>query len=252
MAKVDMYLPATIPDVFSHEPGDTIFTEMLSFTILQNMKRMQDEGFKFDDGQATPEELVELAPLWSSQDGVISQQSAYIGKVKDTFNGKNASMPEEPSLVESLLWEFGEWTANQIATYFWGQTAGRVAEFAVSLLGYAVSELKKLYTEGGTLCDKIEAENTSLEALSMSRENFLLRSTVLSRHESTIGNLLQHISNMEKVASTASGLSTGEGQTKTLDDLVEAVELIADSENVVQCPYSGDYIYTKTFCRDGV
>jgi hypothetical protein len=261
MAKVDMYLPATIPDVFSHEPGDTLFTEMLSFTMLQNLVRMQEAGFQWDDGQMTPEELAVFSAAWTAQTRVIEQQSKYLKDIKSTFNAKHQALPSAFKWSEFVKSDIFDWLVKTVLALIPGTIDDAlyyaITEYGISLLGMAVELLEILYTSGGLLCDRMRDENTKVQHLPMSKENYRLRSQVIRQHDMSIQSMMMQISHAEQQiqqnpTTAESATETEHGTPRTVAEILEDMSLtlkrIEASEHVIDI--DGRSFYTKSLVYD--
>lgn len=146
-----------------------------------------------------PEEPEEFGP-WAAQSAVIAEQSSYMGSVSASFNARKAELPEDDSAwLSSFLWEVGEWISGKIATVLWGPVVGELVEIGVALTGIVIGELKKAYTEGSKLCTAMIAENDAILTLDPTRENYMLRSAIITQHDHSTSNLLRDIANMEDV-----------------------------------------------------
>lgn len=108
---------------------------------------------------------------------------------------------------------------------------------------------------------------TSLLTLTMDTANFSLRGMMTALIETVIGTATTRLANpdaeegdlidvmkaaflQESVPGNGVYLTTTIEELKTikttLDKMLEAINILAMSENVVQCPHTGHYIYTKS------
>lgn len=144
----------------------------------------------------TPEEF--SATLWEAQAGVITQQSAFITKIQEDFKKKYDETPTMDEITQTtFIEEFIEWLAGRVVAYFWGPTAGQIAEFSVALACLAIKLLNVLLQESIEICDALVKENNELLTLATSRENYLLRSQIISQHDNSIANILASIATTE-------------------------------------------------------
>ena len=97
----------------------------------------------------------------------------------------------------TFIEEFIEWIAGRIVAYFWGPTAGEIAEFAVALSCLAIKLLNALLQESIEICSALIQENDALLTLTNSRENYLLRSQIIIQHDNCIANLLNSVTMTE-------------------------------------------------------
>lgn len=206
--------------------------ENLAYINEQLWDLMRQAGFVLSDNQMDTDEKNAFQQLWNAQDNLINQQSDYCDEVSATFEANRENLPENPdSFIEDLLWEFGEWLANVIVTYFFGPGWGEVAEIAVMILGAVIRTLDSLYTEGSELCDKIKAENAALLNIPFSKENYQIRSQVLLQHDNALRTLLTHVLALESQLQT--GTVPQPSQVGSSDDLVQAVRDLQYNDEII-------------------
>lgn len=185
------------------------------------------------DGATDPiSEDAEIAQaLWDAQNELIQAESDYCKEIEDLFNRKKDALPQETNFAQTFLEELLEgvgglivgilvtlWTKNKKI----GQVAAFVAEMAI---GLAIEYLKKLYTEGKDLCEKIRAENEALLNLEQGRGNYTLRRETMKLHTEMLENLLAHIAQMESLLEQATNTNSR--------DLIEAVQDLKYNDEVV-------------------
>lgn len=200
--------------------------------------------------------------LWAAQDNLLKRQSAYIGEIKKELATKWEDLPsklKERSVKEAAVEEFVKWLAGVAATYFIGPVAGELAKAGVTLLAVAMRLLKALYTEGEALCDALVKENDALLTFERSLENYQIRSTFITQHDHTLHNLMMKIADAERVIysetspSGDTGMSNNPHASEIRDVLVsmdDTLKLIQAEDNIVQCPHTGDCLYTKSLVSD--
>lgn len=191
------------------------------------------------------------AALWEAQTTLLNRQIDYLKNVQREMQTKWEDIPsklKERTVKETLLEEFAAWLAEKVATYFWGPTAGQLARMGVALIATAVRLLRTLYNEADALCGAMMAECEALKLIEQSRENYELRSAVYTQHDVTISNLLRDITTTERIIETHT--SGSEDLNEQMTRLNETMELIQAEDNIVQCPHSGDCLYTKSLVRD--
>jgi hypothetical protein len=233
-------------DVQEYEPysdlDPTKQQENLAYVNEQLWDLMRQAGFILNDGQMGETEQEAFQTLWTKQDDLINQQSTYLDDVKSTFNAKASDLPSFS--LDELLNEYGGSVARTIVGYFFGAVAGTIAEFAVIVAGKAIEILGNLYTSGGELCDKMKAENEALIYLPFSKENYQIRSRIISQHDSSINNLLIHVFHSESQINEGFWASPG-GESSVWQEISDTLKRIEARENIVQCPVTGCHIYTK-------
>jgi hypothetical protein len=185
--------------------------------------------------------------LWTAQSKLIERQSQYLASVSKELQTKWEDIPgklKDRTIKETLIEEFLKWLGKKIADYFLGPVAGEIAELGIALVATAIRLLKALYNEGQAFCDAMQAENTALLDLEQSRENYELRSRILTQHDIAIHNLLSDISETEKTIFDS---------TRTHDRLAEisdTLKMIQAEDHIVQCPHTNHCIYTKSLVMD--
>lgn len=186
------------------------------------------------------------AALWTAQTALITRQSGYLKHVKRECATRWDDLPaklKDRTIKESMIEEFLAWLAGKIVGYFQGPAAEEIAQECVSLVAMAIRFVQLLYTAGEALCDAMIQENTALQSLEQSRENYDLRSKILTQHDLALHNLVTEISEVERVIDNSD-------VTEQLKRMNETMELTQSEEHIVQCPYTCAEISTKSFTKD--
>lgn len=212
--------------------------ENLAYINEQLWDFMKLAGFVLSDGQMDSAEQDAFQSLWNAQNDLIQQQSDYCDEVKATFEANRELLPDNPdAFIADLLWEFGEWIVGRIVTFFFGPFWGEAAEIGVYLLGALIRTLDTLYTEGGELCDKIKAENNALLNLPFSKENYQIRSQVISQHDGTLQTLLTHVLALEGQLQQGTipqpAQIPGESGGTVSEELIQAVKDLQYNDEII-------------------
>ena len=244
---------------FEYEYGQTEFTEMLSYCLMQNIDALADSGFVFstdNSGLAFPQPMevflnqvqdnatVPLpvqqyypefpAAVWNQQTVAIQQQTAIIARIKATLQEKYDNMPAETktpgffqNAIQDLLSDFAEklfWGA--VKFLFRGLFIQSIVWGACVLGVLKVKELVDKIFESLSECDKMSAENTEIQTLEMGEPDaqkawpyFQLRETILQRHQRDIHNMLTELMTLEKDAKNAVV-----EDNENLSELVDAIK----------------------------
>ena len=182
--------------------------------------------------------------LWEAQAVVIQQQSAFIKKIQEDFKKKYDETPTMDELTQTtFIEEFIEWVAGRIVSYFWGPTAGEIAEFVVALSCLAIKLLNALLQESIEICNALVKENDALLTLEKSREDYLLRSQIISQHDNCIANILSSIATTEEQII----------QSRQLDEMVRRNEIATfegTNREMVLLLDPADPLYTHSMIED--
>jgi hypothetical protein len=181
--------------------------------------------------------------LWKAQQNLIEKQSDYLAHLSKELATKWEDIPaklKDRTVKDTMLEEFLKWAAGKIAEYFWGAIGKEIATLSVALVAIAIRLLKALYSDGQALCDAMQAENDALSKLEQSRENYELRSKIVTQHDITINNLLTEIHDAERHVS----------ESLELKDISETLKMIQAEDNIVQCPTTGKCISTRSLVID--
>lgn len=181
--------------------------------------------------------------LWKAQNTFLNRQADYLESLANELAAKWEDVPaklKDRTVKETMIEKFLQWLAGNVAEYFWGEVAGDLAELGIALIAAAIRLLRALYSEGEALCKAMKAENSALHSLEMSRENYALRSTIISQHDRTVQNLLTKIDDAEKQVY----------QSIELKEINETLKMMQAEEHVIECPLTGHCIYAKTLVAD--
>lgn len=232
MALIDVST-ITVPSHTEYSATDpTKQQENLAYINEQLWEMMKQAGFVLTDNQMDQAEKDAFQTLWDKQNDLIQQQSDYLDDVKDTFNAKADSLPSGFS-VEDLIAEYGGSVAYVIVSYFFGTTAGSIAKFAVEVIGLGIDILEKLYTAGGGYCDTMKEENDALLNLPFSKENYQIRSQIMTQHSHAIDNLLSHIMHAEEQVSEGFRTVPSSQESEVLQEISETLKQIEAHENII-------------------
>lgn len=181
--------------------------------------------------------------LWAAQNKVLGRQNDYLAKIAQELAVKWEEVPNklrDRTVKETMLENLLKWLAGKIAEYFWGEIGKEIAELGVVLIAAAIRVLRALYSEGEALCKAMIEENNALQGLERSRENYELRSTIISQHDRSIQNVLTKIDEAEKQVY----------MSLELKEINETLKMIQAEDNIVECPMTGHCIYTKSLAVD--
>ena len=191
----------------------------------------------------TPEEELPDA-LWEAQAVVIQQQSAFVKKIQEDFKKKFDETPTMDEITQTtFIEEFIEWVAGRVVSYFWGPTAGEIAEFAVALSCLAIKLLNALLQESIEICNALVKENDALLTLTKSRDDYILRSQIISQHDNCIANILTSITTTESQLI----------QSRQLDEMVRRNEIATfegTNRDMVLLTDIGDPLYTHSMIEN--
>lgn len=244
---------------FEYEYGQTEFTEMLSFCLMQNIDALADAGFQFDtegsgelpqpfevlinqmrDAKIVPIPMMKNAGifpmhLWDQQTLAIQQQTQIIERLKVRLQEKYDQIPakvKEPGYFQQLINKLLDSLAEE---FFWAAVKllfkGSLfssAIFGVAVIGVLVvkSLVNKLFDAIGDLTT-MAAENQEIAAVDNEEaqrwELFDLRENVLTRHQRDINNMLIEIMTLEKQAKEQM-IEPSENTSQDFKELVEAIQ----------------------------
>jgi len=181
--------------------------------------------------------------VWMAQNIILNRQSDYLRSLGNDYAAKWESTPaklRDSTVKETMVERFLQWLAGNVAEYFWGPVAGDLAALGIALIAVAIRTLQALYSEGVALCNAMIEENNALAALEASRENYALRSSIISQHDLSIQNLIAKIGDSEKQVYTSIELK----------EINETLKMMQAEEHVIECPLTGHCIYTKSLVAD--
>lgn len=207
--------------------------ENLANVNLQIWAKAQANGYILDDGQIPSEELSIWETMWDAQNDVLIRQSDYLDEVKSIFNEKANNLPETPSFWETVLEQIVEEGLEYIAVAFGGLLGYFIYELGWVLFEWAVNSIKNLYSEGGQICDKLRMENNAISSLPMTRDNYRLRSQIITQHDVAIGNIIQHIG-LEEQRLTNPPKSKEESSTELSEDVTELLTALIEAVKALQ------------------
>ena len=198
-------------------------------------------------GETPTPALTIPAGLWQAQSNLIEQQNAYLDDIKETFTQKRDEMGDnfdmraftESDTFKALVGAAVKKIIDLITDFIPGvvddMIVDTIASYAPRAIGWGLTWLKKHYTAGAILCERMKEENLQLLELTASVDMYRLRSQVISQHDATIQSLLAQVAQVE---------------TQLIEEMNQESITSADtSEPVIQCPHTGDYIYTKSFAK---
>ena len=204
MAMLDLTtLSVPTPAVYD-EDFPTKEQENLAYVNLQIWEKAQANGYILDDGQITAEEQSTWEAMWTAQNSILEKQSAYVDEVKDLFSKKQKELPQEDSILDDLLDDLKEllidWSITKLLTVLGITAGGWATAIAMGVrltIGYLFKEFKKILIEGQIHLNAIKSENTAITELTMTRQNYQLRSQIITQHDIAIGNLITHVNALE-------------------------------------------------------
>lgn len=188
--------------------------------------------------ETTPTKIPET--LWTAQNNLIQQQSAYLSDIKETFTQKRDEMGDSfdmkgftesdtfKALVGAAVKKIIDLITDVIPGVVDDVIVDTIASYAPRAIGWGLVWLKKHYTAGAVLCERMKEENGELLNLSASLEAYRLRSQIISQHDMTIQSLLSHVAQVE---------------SQLAEDMnADATTKADNAEPAIQCPHTGDYI----------
>ena len=208
-----------------------------------------------DDGN-TPEDETILTGVWTAQTALINQQSAYLDDIKATFTEKRAHLPVGFSMdkfVDSSFFKYlAEIAVKKVIDLITDLIPGQIddividnfSEYGVKLFGAALCWLQKVYYAGSQLCERMKAENGEIAKMTASWGNYSVRSGIITQHDMSIQSLMAQVSLAEQEVMEHS-------TTESLDKLAKSQADSALQEPIIQCPHTGDFIFTRSFQRIG-
>ena len=230
---------------------------------VQGITPPGSNGLEFSPlGAVMPYEEEELAPgddavlqsIWVAQTNLINQQIAYLDDIKTTFAEKRAHLPVGFSMdafTESNFFKYlAEIAIKKVIDLITDIIPGEIddliidnfAEYGVKLMGAALCWLQKIYYAGSQLCERMKEENAAIAAMPASWEDYAVRSEILKQHDLSIQSLMAQVALAEKEVIQQSSVDSLDKISKNLSEL-------SQGEAVVQCPHTGDYIYSRSGAR---
>lgn len=180
------------------------------------------------------DEIPEL--LWKAQNILLERQISYLKDIKDTYAEKRQDLPQGFSMRDFVQSDFFKWAVEFALTLIPGEIDDTIyvllQKHAHKVIGWALVWLQKAYYAGSLLCAAMADENAHLKQLNNSRENYELRSLIISQHDQSIQSLLQQVALAESQAAEMAA-------KQTIDEEKRAWMKEALSERVFECPYSG-------------
>lgn len=190
----------------------------------------------------TPEKTEAFSSeLWTAQSNLLDQQSVYLDDVKATFAEKRQNLNvgfDMKSFVESDIFKWlTDIAIKKIVDLVTDVIPGvqddlifdTLVEFAPKAIGSGLIWLNKQYLAGSQLCERMKEENALLTTVKKSFEYYRLRSDIITQHDETIQSLLSQIALVETQIMTDTTGSAGN-----------------ESEPVIVCPHTGDYIFAHS------
>lgn len=206
------------------------------------------------DEAFAPEPDAVLQSVWTAQTNLINQQIAYLDDIKTTFAEKRAHLPVGFSMdafTESNFFKYlAEIAIKKVIDLITDIIPGEIddliidnfAEYGVKLMGAALCWLQKIYYAGSQLCERMKEENAAIAAMPASWEDYAVRSEIIKQHDFSIQSLMAQIALAEKEVIQQSSVDSLDKISKNLSEL-------SLGEAVVQCPHTGDYIYSRSGAR---
>lgn len=199
------------------------------------------------DPKAIEQDQKTLQSAWDAQSAVLDQQSTYLKDVKSLFNAKHKNLPKNFSVANFLKSSYFEWVVAAILKLIPGEfddvLAKDVLVFVGAIIGEAIELLELFYTAGGTLCDKMRAENTELKNMTASWDAYTLRSQVLTQHDQSMQTLLAQIAQAEnQVLHAQSGVSEEKSLINVLEEMSANILHLAVNPIIVETFDDGQFI----------
>jgi hypothetical protein len=185
--------------------------------------------------EATGEEVFpEL--LWKAQSDLLERQISYLKDIKETYAEKRQDLPQGFSMRSFVQSDFFKWAIEFALTLIPGDIDDAIYKavqtHAHKVVGWALVWLQKAYYAGSLLCAAMADENAYLKRLEKSRDNYELRSKVISQHDQSIQSMLQQVALAESQAAQMAA-------QQTIDEEKRAFMKEALSERIFECPYTG-------------
>ena len=193
-----------------------------------------------DTGVDTPEESEFSKDLWQAQSNLIEQQNVYLDDIKDTFIRKRDEMGggfdmetfTESDTFKGLVSVAAKKIIDLIPDFIPGVIddliVDTIASYAPKAVGWGLVWLKKQFTAGAVLCERMKEENVQLLTLSNSLDSYRLRSQIISQHDNSIQSLLSQVAQVE---------------SQLMQDMNPESTSLTEKEPVIQCPHTGDFIF---------
>lgn len=199
------------------------------------------------DGEATA-----LAAVWESQNAQITAQNDYINDIIATLDEKVAALGQN---VDPVTWRQSDafraliqYAIRPILFNDAGESIDTSAfealhDNAQQIIAFALQWLQRVCMAGYSVCEAIANENTAALGIAQYWANLQTRTMMLQQHDATLSNMLAQISTAEtQVLSLKNGELSGES-------MAESLKALAQAENIIQCPHTGDYIYGRSLAK---
>lgn len=187
------------------------------------------------------------ADIWTAQNNLIEQQNVYLDDVKATFADKRQHLKVGFDMSDFVNSEFFkdfsqaivaklvDWITDVIPGWKDDVILDTIAAYGSRAIGLGLIWLNKQFLAGSQLCERIKEENLQLLKVSATFDLYRLRSDIISQHDNTIQSLLSQIALVE---------------TQLMKDMAGSSQAgESSSEPVIQCPHTGDFIYTRSFAK---
>jgi hypothetical protein len=171
------------------------------------------------------EQPPELVPLWNAQTNVILEQNERLDLIYTDLENKRENLENYTfdwgEVILSALGEtIFEWIGRTLLK--WKDEAipapiQFLIDWALNLIPNAIAYLIEKYRQARSEIGAIKAENEKLLELSITWENYSLRTAVLVHHEKAIENLLKEIVEHEKPLDQLTG-----------GDMAELIQAVKD------------------------
>lgn len=194
-------------------------------------------------GETPTPALTIPADLWRAQSNLVEQQNAYLDDIKETFTQKRDEMADnfdmasftESDTFKALVGAAIKKIIDLITDFIPGVAddviVDTIASYAPRAIGWGIVWLKKHFTAGAILCERMKEENIQLLSVTASFEMYRLRSDIISQHDVTIQSLLSQVAQVETQLMNNLNPETTTATTE------------AEKEPVIQCPHTGDFIF---------
>lgn len=174
--------------------------------------------------------------VWKAQDMLLTRQMGYLKDIKDTYAEKRQDLPQGFSMRNFVQSDFFKWAVEFALTLIPGDIDDTlyklIQEHAHKVIGWALVWLQKAYYAGSLLCAAMYEENGYILKLAPTRQNYELRSKIITQHDQSIQSLLQQVALAESQAAQMAA-------KQTIDEEKRAFMKEALSERIFECPYSG-------------
>ena len=149
------------------------------------------------------------ADIWTAQNNLIEQQSAYLDDIQDTFT----TMREElkvgftmKQFTESNAFKFlADLAVKKVTDWLTDAWPGladdaildTVSKYAPKAIGWGLVWLHKQLLAGSNLCIRMKEENLQILKFAQTLDLYKLRSEVISQHDLSIQSLLSQVALVE-------------------------------------------------------